>query len=211
MKEDKSGSKHTTPANDAPVDANVEKGTIADTRRAPGIDPARVPETPPDYKDLDRSTILALSKLGEKMDAELALAASQVIDKGPTLQTRFGELAPDTSAFTGLWKRYLDARAVNAAAQKLANYSSDIMLVARNDVLQIISLVDEAVRPAANRNAKLAEEFSAVLTISDQRSATTQEGKARVKAEKKATADAVAAAGGEATGAKTDAEKPPTK
>ena len=171
--------------NEGAVLSEVEKGTVADTRRSPLVEPPHAP--PEGYIPLGAESIRGLSKIAGSQEAELAMAAKQVVDKGDTLRTRFGELAPDTAHMGELWQRYQDATAAYKVAVQLVTYFGDISQVAAHDVLQVLGLVDETVRPASARNAKLADEFSAVLRIADQRGDTIRQGIARVQAAKKVT------------------------
>jgi hypothetical protein len=168
-----------------PVDGGVEKGTVADTRRSPMAPLANLYKPPATYRELDGDTIRGLSKISDSQKAELQLAAQQAISQQSTMQARFGEIAPDTSALSGLWQRYQDAEAARQTALAQVAYFGDIAAVALHDVLQILYLVDETVRAPAGRNTQIASDFSAVLRISDQRSQAIREGRARARAEKK--------------------------
>lgn len=177
----------TPPA--PPIDGGVERGTVADTRRSPMAPVADLWKPPATYRELDGDMIRGLSKISDAQKAELELAVNQVISKQSTMQTRFGEIAPDTSAMSGLWQRYQEAEAARQIAQAQAAYFGDIAAVAEHDILQGIYLVDETVRGPAGRNTQIASDFSAVLKISDQRSQAIREGRARARAEKKPGGD----------------------
>ena len=172
-----------------PIDGGVERGTVADTRRSLLTDVADLWRPPVSYRELDGDTIRGLSKIAEAQKAELELAVNQIAGKQSTMQARFGEIAPDTSAMNGLWQRYQEAEAAWQNAQVQAAYFGDIAAVALHDLLQVIYLVDETVRPPAGRNTQIASDFSAVLRISDQRSQAIREGRARARAEKKPGGD----------------------
>ncbi len=174
----------TDKGNAAPIGAQVEKGTVAETRRAALVEPSALWAPPGDYRPLDKPSIAAMSKIAESQEAELAAAVQQLIEQGPTLRTRFGELAPDTSATTDLWKRYKTALADFAIAERQMAYFGDIYQTALHDLLQGIAHVDDTVRPASMRHAQVAADFSAVLKISDQRGEAVREGHARKRAAK---------------------------
>ena len=178
----------TTPVVAPPVLPDAERGTVADTRRSVTVDLAALWVPPAGYVPLDKASINALSKIAATQGAELSLATRQVIDKTSTLATRFGELAPDTTQLAALWERYQSATSAYAIAEQQSVYFGDIAQVALHDVLQILGRVDETVRPVSARNAQVAAEFSAVLTIADQRGDAVREGRARAKADKSAAA-----------------------
>lgn len=172
----------------APVHEQVEKGTIAATRRSPLPDPQELWTPPTGYVPLDKDSILGLSKIAAAQEAELLAAVQQVVKSHPTFRSRFGELAPDTSRVGELKVRYDEALAGYNNALKQVAYFGDIVQVAGHDLLQVVGMVDESVRPIAGRNAEIAAEFEAVLKITDQRGAAVREGRARARADKKPNA-----------------------
>lgn len=181
---DKKPASTSSKGNEAPIGAQVEKGTVAETRRAALVEPSALWAPPGDYRPLDKPSIAAMSKIAESQEAEFEAAVRQLIEQGPTLRTRFGELAPDTSATADLWRRYKTALDDFAIAERQMAYFGDIYQTALHDLLQGIALVDDTVRPASTRHAQVAADFSAVLKISDQRGEAVREGHARKRAAK---------------------------
>jgi hypothetical protein len=168
-----------------PIDGGVERGTVAETRRSAMGSVAELWKPPATYRELDGDTVRGLSRIADAQKAELELAVNQVLGKQSTMQARFGEMAPDTSALGGLWQRYRDAKVARQIAEAQVAYFSNIAAVAEHDLLQIVYLVDKTVRAPASRNTQIASDFSTVLRISDQRSQAIREGRARARAEKK--------------------------
>ena len=164
-----------------PVAAVLEKGTIADTRRGPMCDPSQLWRSPNDYRTLDEDIIRSMSKLQGMQQAELHLAATELVKQGPTMKSRFGMLAPDVSTMAGLFQRYQHSRDGLAIALAQVAYFTDVNRVATHDMLQLIGRVDKAVRPIAEENVEVAEQFAAVLKISDQRGDMIKQGRARGK------------------------------
>ena len=85
------------------------------------------------------------------------------------------------SAMEGLFHRYQQSRDGLTAAMAQVAYYQDVNRVATHDMLQLIARVDKAVRPAAEEDAEVAEQFAAVLKISDQRGDMIKQGRARGK------------------------------
>jgi hypothetical protein len=184
-----------TPAADSPpvddtVHSNLEKGTVADTRRAPMVDSVKLWQPPSPYVPLDAEAIRGLSKIADDQQAELALAKDEIVRQTPTMKSRFGEAAPDTTQVSALWQRYQDANTGWAIAKASQAYFGDVAQVALHDLLQIVEMVDELARPVANRNPGAGKDFASVLKISDQRGNMVRQGKARKQAEKQAIAEA---------------------